>query len=299
MKYRSYQHVERYNTDDTKGINKGKCYVFPKIDGTNGTVWCDDGTICAGNRKRKLSIADDNNGFCYKIVHDERFKKYFEKYPNHRLFGEWLTPHNVRSYKIDAWRKFYVFDVCIDDKETGKLKYLPYEFYKPFLEEFGIDYIPPIDIVYNGEYEDFTKLLDKNNFLIQEGRGTGEGIVIKNYEFKNYEGKSIWAKIVSSEFKNSKKMKKFLDENGVRMIEHDIVNRFVTIAFVEKEYAKIAEDGWNSRKIPILLNTVYHELITEEMWNILKKFHYPVIDFRTLRMCCDQQVKLAMPQLFC
>lgn len=55
MIYRSYQHVERLGTTETNGILDGTCYIFPKIDGTNATVWLgDDNTLRAGSRKREL-----------------------------------------------------------------------------------------------------------------------------------------------------------------------------------------------------------------------------------------------------
>lgn len=42
MEFKKYQHVERFGTDETEGINIGKCYVFPKIDGTNSSVWLEN-----------------------------------------------------------------------------------------------------------------------------------------------------------------------------------------------------------------------------------------------------------------
>lgn len=79
-----------------------------------------------------------------------------------------------------------------------------------------------------------------------------------------------------------------------------IVNKFVTDAFVEKEYAKIVNDnnGWSSRMIPQLLNKVYHELICEEMWNILKVFRNPAINFKALNNFVIARVKAIKPELF-
>ena len=45
MKFRRYQHIERFGNDEVAGIEDGTCYVFPKIDGTNA-IW--DAT---GNRE--------------------------------------------------------------------------------------------------------------------------------------------------------------------------------------------------------------------------------------------------------
>ena len=38
--------------------------------------------------------------------------EYLKANPTHRLFGEWLIPHRLRTYRDDAWKRFYVFDVC-------------------------------------------------------------------------------------------------------------------------------------------------------------------------------------------
>lgn len=303
MEFRKYQHVERYGTTEVDNIEIGTCYIFPKIDGTNSSVWLNaDGELRAGSRNRELTFDKDNAGFYEMISKDENIIAYLRKHSTHRLFGEFLVPHSLRTYRDDAWKKFYIFDVCVDsdDNEIG-LEYLPYEVYQPLLEEFGLNYIAPLRIIKNGTYEDFVKVLDENNFLIKDGCGVGEGIVIKNYDFYNRYGRQTWAKIVTSEFreKHHKAMGAPVVEN--KMIEQEIVDNFVTSAFVDKEYAKIVanNNGWNSKMIPQLLSTVYHELVCEEAWNIVKKFKNPKIDFKTLNTLTISKVKSVKPEIFC
>ena len=277
----------------------GTCYVFPKIDGTNSSVWLNDG-VRAGSRNRELTVENDNAGFCSAALADERIKNYLEKHPTHRLFGEWLVPHSLKTYRDDAWRKFYIFDVCVDaDNETG-LEYLPYDVYKPFLDEFGLDYLAPLNIIKNGRLEDFLYCCDRNDCLIKDGGGIGEGVVIKNYDFYNKYCRQTWAKIVRSEFKEKhrKEMGAPVKEN--RLVEEDIVEGFVTRAFVEKELSKIqnANGGWTSKMIPQLLGRVFHELICEEMWNILKEFKNPTVNFRVLNTFTIAKIKKVMPEIF-
>ncbi|MEG2178905.1 MAG: hypothetical protein RRY15_08540, partial [Bacteroidales bacterium] len=175
-----------------------------------------------------------------------------------------------------------------------------YETYKPLLEEYSINYIAPLRIIKNGEYEDFVKCLNENNFLIKDGNGEGEGIVIKRYDFYNKYGRQTWAKIVTAEFKDRhrKEMGAPVTEN--KMLEEEIVEEFVTGSFVEKEYAKIVNEkgGWNTKLIPMLLSKVLYELVNEEMWNIIKKFRNPKIDFKTLNTFVICKVKSVMPQIF-
>lgn len=71
MNFVRYQHIERFGADEVENIELGICHVFPKIDGTNGSVWLgDDGKIQAGSRNRILSLDDDNAGFYAAIISD-------------------------------------------------------------------------------------------------------------------------------------------------------------------------------------------------------------------------------------
>jgi len=278
-----YQHVERFGTDEVENIELGVCHVFPKIDGTNGSVWLEDGQIKTGSRNRELSLESDNAGFDAAILADSRISAYLAKHPEHRIYGEWLVPHSLKTYRDDAWRKFYIFDVCVDSEDG--VEYLPYAVYKPLLEEFGLDYIPLLAEVHNGSYEQFVNLLDQNVFLVKDGLGAGEGIVIKNYSYKNRFGRVTWAKMVRSEFKeiHSKTMGAPIVQ-GEKMIEEEIVNKYCTTAMIDKEYAKIVAEagGWSSKLIPRLLSTVFYTLVSEESWNYIKEFNFPKINYKVL-----------------
>lgn len=300
-------HIERLNTTETQNIELGECYIFPKIDGTNASVWLHDGKIQAGSRTRHLSAESDNAGFYAWVIDQPNLLAYLLENPTHRLFGEWLVPHSLKTYRSEAWRKFYVFDVAID-KESDEilhesdttLKYIHYEEYKPLMEKHGIDYIPPVCKLTNGSYEQLVNQLMKNVFLIEDGKGYGEGIVIKRYDFRNKYNRPTWAKIVTSEFKekHSKEMGP-PDMKGEKMVEHEIAKEFVTKALVDKEHAKIeVETGWTSKMIPRLLNTVYYCIVKEEAWEFVKKHKSPVIDFKRLQHFVFNEVKAKKPELF-
>ena len=300
MEFKKYQHIERFGTDEVDGIELGDCYVFPKIDGTNASLWWGN-ALEAGSRNRKLELDNDNAGFYNWACSNDGIKEYLLKYPTHRLYGEWLVPHSLRTYRADAWRRFYVFDVCVD-KDDESSEYIPYEIYKPMLEEFGIDFIPPLAKIKNANYESLIKILELNTFLIQDGKGKGEGVVIKNYDFYNKHKRQTWAKIVTSEFKEKHvKAMGCPNVNAEVMIEEKIVNDFLTEAFVEKEYAKIVteNEGWQSKYIPMLLGRVFSELVREESWNIVKKYKYPKINFKTLNVLVINRVKQVKGSIFC
>ena len=303
--FQKYQHIERCGTSEVEGIELGECYVFPKIDGTNASLWYEDGKIMAGSRRRRLTEDNDNAGF-YREMHDPiPIQAFFAAHPNLRLFGEWLVPHSLKTYREDAWRRFYVFDVVRDPPEKlpsgEKFEYLPYAEYQPLMEGFGIDYIPPIRIINNPDYDKLVTLLEANDFLIEDGKGHGEGIVIKNYSFVNRYGRTTWAKIVTSEFKEKhSKVMGAPTQEGKDMIELKIADEFCTKALVEKTLAKITVDldGWSSKMIPQLLGRVYHDLVSEDIWEIVKKYKQPRIDFKRLNGAVIRKIKEVKPDLF-
>lgn len=305
--FKKYQHLERFGTSEVEMIEIGECYVFPKIDGTNASVWLHDGEINAGSRTRHLTLEKDNAGFFAWVKQQENILAYLKENPTHRLFGEWLVPHSLKTYRETAWRKFYVFDVAIDKQDDeilhegdSTLKYLHYNEYKPLLDKFGIDYIPPISIMKNGDYDSFIRELVKNDFLIEDGKGSGEGIVIKNYYYKNNYGRQTWAKIVTSEFKEKHRKEMGASEiNVAKLVEEQIAEKYVTKALCEKIHAKIAnEGGWSSKKIPQLLNVVFYDLIKEDSWEFIKEFKNPTINFKTLQHFTFMKVKQNLPQIF-
>lgn len=307
MEFKKYQHLERFGTAEVSQIELGTAYVFPKIDGSNGSLWLKDGELQAGSRRRHLSLESDNAGFYKWALSQENILKYLQKNPTHRLFGEWLVPHSLKTYRDDSWRKFYVFDVAVDKTEDqilhegdSVLNYLGYEEYRLLLDEFEINYIPPICTVINGSYEQFINQLLKNVFLIEDGKGVGEGIVVKNYNWKNKYGRQTWAKIVTSEFKE-KHAKEFGGHvvKGKSLIEEQIAEKFTTKSVCEKVLSKIKnETDWSSKLIPRLLNTVYYDIVREDCWNFVKEHKNPTINFKTLQHFVFAKVKVQLPEVF-
>lgn len=293
--FRKYQKIRRLGTTETEGILDGECYIFPKLDGTNASVWVDEsGKIRAASRNRELSHESDNAGFYAWAAKDEPLRRFFDKYPNLRLYGEWLVPHTLKTYKDGAWRRFYVFDVMDGDR------FLHYDEYIDLLWDYDLDFIPTQAILSYPTEDQLTRELERNTLYIKDGEGVGEGIVIKRYGWRNRFGDEQWAKLVTNEFKerNNKTFGAPKKESGA--IEPDIANGFITEALVEKEYAKIVNEsgGWRSEYIPRLLGTVYYCLITEELWEVLKKHKMPTINFRRLSAASNDRVKELLPHLF-
>ena len=289
MEFARYQHVERLENEHVDGILNGKVYIFPKIDGANTQIYLgDDGEMKVGNRQNQLS-KDFDSYHSYEILSKkDKYKNFLMAHPDLRLFGEFLVPHHIKSYRKDAWRKLYIFDVMRGEK------YLTYEEYVPLLEEFGIEYIPLMTTLENPTPEQVYALCDKGDFLQIEG-GNPEGIVIKRYDFVSRFKKTVWAKVISAEFKKKSNISSI---GGTP--EEKIIFKYVTESFIEKEYAKLVNEvgEWDKRMIPRFLNTIWHTLIVEEMWNVVRKLKNPTIDFQKLYNGVVGEVKKIKPEIF-
>lgn len=298
MTFLRYPHLEKYGNEEVADIEFGVTHIFPKLDGTNASVWYDNTMVRGGSRNRQVSLENDNQGFYSYILNGDKYgtiEEYCLTQPHHVLYGEWLVPHTIKNYREDAWRRFWIFDVY--DRTTGK--FLPYEVYQPLLEQYDLDYIPCIKKYKNGSYENFLHEAQNNSsFLLPDG-AKGEGIVIKNYDWTNKFNRVTWAKIVLNEFKD-----KFHATMGANLQEvgsnaQIICDLACTPHLIEKEYAKICNDTpWSSRLIPRLLHTVYHSVVTEELWDSLKKINYGSVNFQELKHLCIQKVKQTKPELF-
>lgn len=337
MAFRRYDHVERLGHEKVEGIDVGEVYVFPKLDGTNASVWFEDGgevgyyTVC-GSRTRTLSSTSDNAGF-WQWVHMNQaplWKVFNEGGKDWTIYGEWLVPHTVKTYREDAWRKFYVFDVY----DTAKGKYLHYTEWEPTIKAAGLDVIEPLCIFTNPTPEQLQREAENNTYLILDGAGCGEGIVLKNYSWENTRGNQPWAKLVRNEFKEENRRAFGTRETGHFQIEAAIAEEFCTQVLVEKTRAKItqelvnedldagvesfggvcpgsaeyfeqanlmatrAQERHRAKLIPRLLGTVFHNLVDEELWMALKKHKFPTVDFKRLRQHSILQTKKYAADLF-
>jgi len=300
VNYTKYQHIEKWGSGEVEGINKGTCYLFYKIDGTNASTWLNEG-LQFGSRNRQLSLDNDNSNFMKMMTSDPRLKpmiedllKFLQNHTNFIVYGEWLVPTNIKRYKDDAWKNFYIFDIL----DTNTDCYINYDIYSKWFDDQypNIKYIPLLAKLENPTEEDIRALLPKTGeFLISEG--VGEGIVIKNYDYVNKYGRRTWAKMLTEDFlmnkKENRSQKKVAQEKG-ESIERDII-KLMTVDHVLKEKAKIMENKgsttWESKFTFELLNRAFNEFFRDNWEIILKKFHNPTINFQVLKKYSDDFVK--------
>ena len=292
-----YPHLEKFGHDEVDGIEIGTCFVFPKLDGTNASVWIHDGVVLAGSRNRTLTIENDNAGFYNWVLKNDFIRDFLLINPHLRLYGEWLVPHSLKTYREDAWNRFYVFDAYDNTTE----RFLSYDEYREILSGTLFDVLAPLAIVRHPTLDSLNEVMKRNTLYIKDGQGVGEGIVVKNYSWQgNKYGRVTWAKLITTAFKEIHHLEMGAPVVGGEIIEEKIVNDLVNEHLVNKTYAKIVteEGGWSSKYIPRLLATVYYDLVTEELWNALKKHKQPTIHFKILNNLTIQKIKQLRPDIF-
>ena len=91
---------------------------------------------------------------------------------------------------------------------------------------------------------------------------------------------------------------------GGETIEEKIVAEYVDAHLIDKVVAKIENDrvdcdmSFNPRDIPRLLQTVFYDLVNEELWNIIKKHKNPKIDFAYLQRLTITKIKETRKDIF-
>jgi len=196
-------------------------------------------------------------------------------------------PHTVKSYREEAWRRFYIFDVKVDDA------FLPYKEYSEELISRGFDVIPPLVIIQDPTEDQLREYVHDNTYLMMSGKYVGEGIVIKNYDYKNKYGRTTWAKLIRPEFRDTRhtlsNSSKIDSKDGV---EAAFIKEYLTETDILKEKAKITNEkrSFENKDIPRFLNTVYYELLKDNLVDFCNRKN-PTINFKELRTRAFSEIR--------
>ena len=318
MKFRMYDHLERLGHHSVQNIEMGLVHVFPKLDGTNASVWFDGDVMRCASRRRVITPDDDNAGFAAWVNGDsdaaENLRLFCMSRPDLIVYGEWMVPHTLKTYREEVWHKFWIFDVY--DRTAGT--YISYETYGAYLAE-------PLCTIQDPSEDQMKVQVEMNTYLIADGAGLGEGVVLKNYPWRRHG--CPWAKVVRNVFKEeAARAFGHAKKHGEFQVEVAIAEEFVTAELVGKTRAKVVLDianqiesdggmemcrltanpNWQQRieaeyrgrLIPQLLGRVFHDLVDEEMWAILKKHKGATINFKTLQGRVTLATKALAEDLF-
>lgn len=270
--FRKYEKIHRFGKEETDGILNGIVTVQEKLDGANTSIWMEEGAIHMGSRNNDIT-GKGFNGFPEYVYGHQGIQNFFTDHPTWRLYGEWLVRHTL-SYPELAYKKFYLFD--IHDGE----KFLSASEVAKIASGYGIEKVHEFGVFENPTLEQLKEFVGKS--VVGEN---GEGIVIKREDFINPFGERVCAKIVTESFK---------EDNGVTFGGNNkfsdtywemwIVNKYITLARIEKVMNKLQptiDKRLDMEHCPRIAQTVYHDMLTEEIWDIQSKAGK--IDFNSLK----------------
>lgn len=294
--YKSFTHVERLGKEETDGILEGTCYISPKLDGTNAVIWhSPEKGASAGSRNRELSPLKDNAGFYAWVQSDDpeatALRRMLQENPHFIVYGEFGVGRvaHIKDYDCKAHDKLWIFDIY----DINTQNYIHPEMVEAICLACGLSewHIPYIKIE-NPTQEQILNIAEENQFLLSNANHAGEGVVIRNHNFRNKHGRYVIAKFVLDEFKQRMipKPKKDVARDGC---EQDIVDYYVTDAELSKAKAKVclafgAENfELNGKFIGMYLNIVFNDAVLAEMTDICKRYRRPIIDFQVLNNLCS------------
>lgn len=298
-----YPKIKRLGDEDNDGILLGTVHVQEKIDGANVSIWLEDGEVKCGSRTRILE--GGFNGFVDYVKAHEGINKLLAQNPLWRLYGEWLVRHTVH-YNETAYKQFYLFDIfdmpdefvaseSEEEQEAERCivrqgRWLALENVYSAAESFGILTPKLFATLENPSPDEVEKFAGESDLGAK-----GEGVVLRNPDFINKWGDRNLAKVVTQEFKeDSAIVFGGNNKHSETYFEMKMVNQCMTIARIKKIMSKLQSENekrLGAEQTGRIIQTAYHDMFEEEMWNFVKK-HSP-IDFRNLqKLACRKAARI-------
>ena len=184
--------------------------------------------------------------------------------PRYRYFGEWLVSHHIQ-YKPECYQRFYLFSVYDDELQ----EYLPDIVAEVESKRLGLDTVP---MFYKGKYISFEHLMEfvgKSDIAVKYG----EGIVVKNTNYRDKFGHQCFVKLVHENFSEVQKQKPPKDPNRPATPEQEFATMCVTKARVDKMLHKLVDEGiiepdFGIEDMGLILknlgNRIYEDILKEE-----------------------------------
>lgn len=236
--HKKYTDIIRYGKKETQEVLNAGDYITisEKMDGANASFSHDydsEMNISCFSRNNKLNFSNNLRGF-YQWVEKIISPQAHKLNPDWRYYGEWQVAHKV-NYKPEFHHNFYLFNIY--DETTGE--YLSDDLVESEASKLGIE---TVEYFYKGEFIDFDHLMSfvgKSNKTVEPD--SGEGVVVKNTNYKDRYGKQIFVKLVSEKFAEiqSQKLPKNPKADEAVM---DLVKSVVTNNRVEKIILKCVDD---------------------------------------------------------
>lgn len=272
---KKYTDIVRMGHRDTVGVVKEGDYitVYEKLDGANASFTVDtngSAEVLAFSRNTQLSPENNLRGF-YEFT---RGIDPFALSPRAIYYGEWLVKHKV-DYGDNAG-VFYLFDIY--DKVTES--YVPTNVVIEVAERLSLAIAP---ILYAGPYVSYEHL---QSFVGRSAYAStpdgGEGVVVKNVNFRDRFGKQTFMKLVSDGFREIQPQKAPRDPNTVPSAEAAFVQTFMTEGRVDKLLRKLVDEALIPEDFGLedmgailreLGGRVYDDLFKEERESLPEEFN--------------------------
>lgn len=302
-----YNHVIRYGKQDVDGYLNGTVYVEPKIDGTSSAIYWDGQDFVVQSRNRIITLEKDNAGFCDYILNitdgvADVIRDFCKAHPNIVVYGEWIGGCFGRKFigtiKYYLRGGFYVFDIRDANVERSDIEAFTVDhkgFYTPdddiFVELRNLipdNVVPVIAKLENPTFDELLQIVEDCHYIVPEDEHV-EGVVLKNYAYRDKYGHFQIAKIVRKEYVESKGQKHHVVvEPGAD--EKAIIADCMLNAKLEKTKTKVlialGEDEWKNegKFIGFFLNLIWDDFINEDFDNqLLKRYNYPTLNFAQLK----------------
>lgn len=234
--FKKYMDIIRLGHGSTVGVLNPGDYIIitEKIDGANTSF----GLNLEKENKldlysRRIEVNKDNTlrgfyGWSLENIDTDLLE------PDYIYYGAWLCSHTVK-YRPDCYQKFYLFNIY----DSKKQEYLSWEEVEKESDYLGL-LTPPL--FYKGEYISFEHLMSyvgKTEMAIDYG----EGIVVKNYKYKDRNNNQVFVKLVHENFIEVQKQKDPKDPNRPKSLEAEFVNVCVTKPRIHKILLKLVDEG--------------------------------------------------------
>jgi RNA ligase len=242
--------------------------VQEKLDGANASFKVENGRLRVFSRKQELGPHQTLRGFYNWVVDNINPDLLI---PHTVYFGEWLVRHKI-DYGEQNMNKFYLFDLYNELAE----EYCEFEDVEFEAEMLGVNLVP---VHYKGVTKDFDHLQSFVGKSLLNPEVNAEGVVVKNFGYRNNDGSQIFTKLVSKEF--AEKVQQKLPKAPMPPSEERIfVDTFLTEARVEKHMHKLVDEGIVDElaieSMGILLrnlgNRIFQDMLDEEVDELSVEF---------------------------
>lgn len=267
---KKYIDVIRYGKRGTQEVLSKDDYITitEKIDCANASFTYDaDNEIGVGCYSRNTEVNKDNTlrGF-YGWVTEKIVPIKDNLNPNYRYYGEFGCSHKVQ-YKPEVYGQFHMFSIWDDELQ----EYLSDDIVKSEAVRLGLQTVP---YFYEGEfisYEHLMSFVGKSDLTIEPN--TGEGIVVKNVNYKDRYDKQVFVKLVSEKFAEIQKQKAPKDPNKKNPLR-DLTMSVLTEARVEKMLYKLVDEDlldseYGIEDMGIILKAlgtrIFEDIVKEEL----------------------------------